>query len=131
MKIAPYGEMDGIPQNSPHPGCTFQVEWYGFEEGSDIVSTVSFAMHAPTADVGLTVSGPSSVFVGGDPASGAGTATGLDGQQAYTLSFDGAPHPKQGYHVKLTVSTPALEGQRHQDQGVLGPALRGRDHDPG
>ena len=39
VKIAPYGEMDGIPQNSPHPGCTFQVEWYGFEEGSDIVST--------------------------------------------------------------------------------------------
>ena len=36
--------------------------------------------------------------------------TGLDGQQAYTLSFDGAPHPQQGYHVKLTVSTPRSKG---------------------
>lgn len=110
VKIAPLGEMDGIPQNSPHPGCTFQVEWYGFDEGADIVSTVGFAMKAPTADVGLGVDGPSSVFVGGDPASGAGTDTGLDGVQSYTLSFDGAPHPKQGYHVKLTVHTPRSKG---------------------
>ena len=110
VKIAPLGEMDGIPQNSPHPGCTFQVEWYGFDEGADIISTVGFAMKAPTADVGLGVDGPSSVFVGGDPASGAGTDTGLDGVQSYTLSFDGAPHPKQGYHVKLTVHTPRSKG---------------------
>lgn len=110
VKIAPYGEMDGIPQNSPHPGCTFQVEWYGYDEGADIVSQVSFAMQAPTKDVGLTVDGPSSVFVGGDPASGAGTDTGLDGTETYTLSFDGEPHPQQGFHVKLTVATPKSKG---------------------
>lgn len=110
VKIAPLGEMDGIPQNSPHPGCTFQIEWYGFDEGDDIVSTVGFAMQAPTSDVALSVDGPSTVFVGGDPASGAGTDTGLDGVQAYALSFDGAPHPKQGYHVKLTVHTPRSLG---------------------
>ena len=67
-------------------------------------------MHAPTSDVGLSVSGPSSVFVGGDGASGAGTDTGLDGREAYTLSFDGAGHPKQGYHVKVTVTTPYSQG---------------------
>ena len=67
-------------------------------------------MHAPTSNVGLSVSGPSSVFVGGDAASGAGTATGLDGREAYTLSFDGAGHPKQGYHVKVTVTTPYSQG---------------------
>ena len=67
-------------------------------------------MHAPTGNVGLSVSGPSSVFVGGDAASGAGTATGLDGRETYTLSFDGAGHPKQGYHVKLTVTTPYSQG---------------------
>lgn len=110
VKIAPLGELDGIPNNTPHPGCTFQVEWYGFDEGADIISTVSFAMHSPTKDVGLTVDGPATVFVGGDPASGAGTDTGLDGTEAYTLSFDGEPHPKQGYHVKLTVSTPRSLG---------------------
>jgi hypothetical protein len=110
VKIAPYGEMDGIPNNTPHPGCTFQVEWYGFDEGDDVVSQVSFAMHAPTTDVGLSVDGPAEVFVGGDSATGAGTETGLDGRETYTLSFDGEPHPKQGYHVKLTVATPHSKG---------------------
>ena len=106
VKIAPLGELDSIPNNTPHPGCTFQIEWYGFDEGADVVSTVSFAAHSPTSDVVIGGTSPSQVPVGGDPASGAGTETGLDGRQAYTLTFDGEPHPKQGYHVKLTVSTP-------------------------
>jgi hypothetical protein len=110
VKIAPLGEMDSIPNNTPHPGCTFQIEWYGYDEGSDIVSTVTFAMQAPTKDVGLAVDGPSSVFVGGDPATGAGTDTGLDGTEAYTLSFTGDPQAQQGYHVKLTVATPRSKG---------------------
>ena len=110
VKITPLGESDGTPNNHPHVGCSFQVEWYGYDKGDDIVSQVSFAMHAPTSNVGLSVSGPSSVFVGGDAASGAGTATGLDGRETYTLSFDGAGHPKQGYHVKLTVTTPYSQG---------------------
>ncbi|MFC7358834.1 hypothetical protein [Nocardioides astragali] len=110
VKIAPLGDFDGIPDNTPHVGCTFLVEWYGFDEGADIVSTVSFAEHAPTTGVGMTVSGPSQVFVGGDPATGAGTPTGLDGRQEYTLSFTGAPHPQQGYHVKLTIATPGSIG---------------------
>ena len=110
VKIAPYGEIDRIPNNTPHPGCTFQVEWYGFDEGDDVVSQVSFAMQAPTADVALSVDGPTEVFVGGDSATGAGTETGLDGRETYTLSFDGEPHPKQGYHVKLTVATPRSQG---------------------
>ncbi len=108
VKIAPLGEMDGIANNTPHVGCDLQVEWYGFDEGADVVSRVSFAMQAPTGDVGLTVDGPSEVFVGEDPASGAGQDP--DGVQAYTLSFDGAPHPQQGYHVKLTVNTPRSNG---------------------
>ena len=110
VKIAPYGEIDRIPNNTPHPGCTFQVEWYGFDEGDDVVSQVSFAMQAPTADVALSVDGPSEVPVGGDSATGAGTETGLDGRETYTLSFDGEPHPKQGYHVRLTVATPRSQG---------------------
>ena len=110
VKITPLGETDGTPNNHPHVGCSFQVEWYGYDRGDDIVSQVAFAMHAPTTNVGLSVSGPSSVFVGGDAASGAGTATGLDGRETYTLSFDGAGHPKQGYHVKLTVTTPYSKG---------------------
>lgn len=110
VKIETLGDLDGIPNNTPHPGCTFQVEWYGYDEGADVVSTVTFAGHAPTGDALAGVDGPASVFVGGDPATGAGTPTGLDGTATYTLSFDGEPHPKQGYHVKLTVATPRSLG---------------------
>lgn len=110
VKIAALGDLDSIPNNTPHPGCSFQVEWYGFDEGEDVVSTVTFTAHAPTSDVVIGGTSPSEVFVGGDPASGAGTETGLDGRQVYDLTFDGEPHPKQGYHVKLTVSTPRSLG---------------------
>src|SRR5829696_2549354 len=76
VKIAPHGDLDRIPNNTPHVGCSFDVQWYGFDEGADIVSKVSFAEQAPTTDVGLSVAGPAEVFVGGDPASGAGTDDG-------------------------------------------------------
>jgi hypothetical protein len=110
VKIAPVGEKDGTPDNNPHVGCTFQIEWYGFDEGADIWSTVEFAMHSPTTHVDLSGTSPEKVFVGGDPATGAGTETGPDGSQVYTLSFDGEPHAQQGYHVKLTVHTPYSQG---------------------
>ena len=103
VKIAGPGDEVGHPSNNPHPGCTFYVEWFGFDEGADVVSTVTFASQAPTSDVVLGGTSPAQVFVGGDPAGG---GTDLDGRQAYTLSFQGEPHPKQGYHVKLTVATP-------------------------
>lgn len=110
VKIAELGDMDAPPDNDPHVGCTFTVEWYGFDQGPDIISDVTFEMQAPTSDVVLDVDGPAQVFVGGDPASGAGTPTGLDGREVYTLMFHGDPHPVQGYHVKLTVHTPGSQG---------------------
>ena len=110
VKIAPHGPVDRIPDNHPHVGCTFQVEWYGFDGGSDVVSQVAFTPHAPTGNVGMDVDGPSRVLVGGDPQSGAGTDTGFDAVAVYTLSFAGAGHPKQGYHVRLTVHTPRSHG---------------------
>jgi len=103
-------DFDAPPNNDPHVGCTFLLEWYGFDKGADIISKVTFEMQSPTGSVGLSVDGPSEVFVGGDPASGAGTATGLDGREKYTLSFDGPPHPNQGYHVKVTINTPGSKG---------------------
>lgn len=107
VKIAGLGNLDGIPNNKPHPGCTFQVEWYGFDEGADVISTVTFESQAPTKDVTVAVDGPTSVFVGKDPARG---GQDLDGVQTYTLSFTGDPHPKQGFHVRLTVHTPHSHG---------------------
>jgi len=109
VKIVEDGDIDA-PNNNPHVGCTFTVEWYGFDKGDNIISKVTFEMQSPTGSVGLTVNGPPTVFVGGDAATGAGTPTGLDGRQPYTLSFDGPPHPNQGYHLKLTVETPGSKG---------------------
>lgn len=104
-------DIDDPPENNPHVGCTFLLEWYGFDKGNDIISKVTFAMHAPTDDVVLTVAdGDSEVFVGEDDASGAGTASGLDATEQYTLGFDGDPHPVQGFHVKLTIHTPGSRG---------------------
>jgi hypothetical protein len=107
VKIADHGDMDSIPNNSPHQGCVFDVQWYGFDAGPKIISKVTFAQQSPTTDGTMTVSGPSKVFVGDDAAGG---GTDWDGQQAYTLSFTGNPHPKQGYHVKLTINTPGSIG---------------------
>lgn len=112
IKIAPVPHADGIPQNHPHPGCQFQIEWYGFDAdaASPVTSTVGFAVQAPTGgDVAVT-SGDTTKSVGGDSASGAGTDTGFDGAEVYTLAFTGTPHPQQGYHVKVTVSTPFSQG---------------------
>ena len=110
VKIAQHGEVDGTPDNDPHVGCAFEVEWYGFDQGPDIISQVTFEMQAPTDEVVLDVTGPAAVFVGGDPASGAGTGTGLDARETYTLAFYGEPQPLQGYHVKLTIHTPGSQG---------------------
>jgi hypothetical protein len=107
VKITPRAEDDGIPQNTPHVSCEFDVEWYGFDEGADVLSTVVFTMQAPTADVTLSGAEPAEVFVGGDPAGG---GTDLDGEATYRLAFTGEPDPQDGYHVKLTVHTPGTQG---------------------
>jgi hypothetical protein len=110
VKIARVGDLDRIPNNTPHPGCSFEVQWYGFDGGADVVSAVSFTPQAPTGDVSIAVDGPTSVPVGEDAASGAGTATGLDAVATYQLSFTGGAPAKQGYHVRLTVATPRSLG---------------------
>jgi hypothetical protein len=100
-------EDDGDPL-SP---CTFDVEWYGFDEGADIVSTIEFTEHAPASGASLSVSGPTEVFVGGDPASGAGTDSGFDGAVTYTYTTaDADPANPQSHHVKATVHTPGSQG---------------------
>lgn len=107
VKIAEIDDSPDIPNNDPHVNCPFKVQWFGFDEGADIISHVTFEMQAPTADVIVHVGGPQDVFVGGDPAGG---GTDLDAEQVYSLTFEGDPHPQQGYHVKMTVNTPGSQG---------------------
>lgn len=110
VKVIEHGNIDDVPENQPHVGCTLDIEWYGFDEGKDIVSKIDFELHSPTDSGELTVDGPSEVFVGGDAASGAGTDDGLDGRETYTLTATGLAHPKQGFHAKVTIHTPGSIG---------------------
>lgn len=101
---------DDHPDNEPHPGCSFQVDFYGFDEG-DLVADVTFAAIDPTgqADPLLTDTVP----IGEDDNSGGGSEDGLDASATYDLTEALAaitPHPQQGWHVKLTVHAEGSQG---------------------
>jgi hypothetical protein len=101
-------EFDSHPDNQPHVTCSFQVDFYGFDKGVGNAD-VNFELQPPTKD-GRTLrvmSGDLTPNIGEDAASG---GTDVDAQETYTLAFTGAPHSKQGYHVKLTVHAPGSQG---------------------
>jgi hypothetical protein len=99
---------DDHPNNEPHVGCTFQVDFYGFDEG-DLFADVSFESHPPTGPVQVLLT--DTVFIGEDDNSGGGSEAGLDASETYTLDFTGiAPHPNQGFHVKLTIHAEGSQG---------------------
>ncbi len=103
---------DSHPNNQPHVGCVFEIDFYGYDEG-DLSADVTFEAHAPTTredddQVLLT----DTVFIGEDAAGG---GTDLDASRQYTLDFTGiTPHSKQGFHVKLTINA----------EGSIGAALK-------
>jgi hypothetical protein len=102
---------DDAPNNEPHVGCTFQVDFYGYDEG-DLNAAVKFEAWAPTqresdSQVLLT----DTVFIGEDSNAGGGSIAGLDASETYTLDLSGiTPHPKQGVHVKLTINAEGSQG---------------------
>ena len=99
---------DDAPDNEPHVGCTFQVDFYGYDEG-DLFADVTFESHPPTGPVVTLLT--DRVFIGEDDNSGGGSEAGLDASVTYTLDFDGIePHPNQGFHVKLTVNAEGSQG---------------------
>src|SRR3954452_4659256 len=103
---------DNRPHNVPHVGCTFYVDFFGFD--SDQVLSTTFAGQAPT---GAGTPLPSGDWTGAMPADGAGGAGhDFDGEQAFSLDLAalGAPQAQQGYHVKLTVATGEPGGVQHK-----------------
>jgi hypothetical protein len=99
---------DDLPNNEPHVGCVFQVDFYGYDEG-DLDATVTFESHPPTGPVVTLLT--DTVFIGEDDNSGGGSEAGLDASETYTLDFTGIePHPNQGFHVKLTVNAEGSQG---------------------
>jgi hypothetical protein len=99
---------DNAPDNEPHVGCRFQVDWYGFD--ANAVSDVTFELQAPTlgnAPLHYVMQ------LDGDDNSGGGSEAGWDGSANYNLSDLVAgvkAHPIQGYHVKLTTNTTGSQG---------------------
>jgi hypothetical protein len=99
---------DDAPDNEPHLGCVFQVDFYGYDQG-DLDATVSFAAHPPTGPVQVLLT--DTVFIGEDDNSGGGSQAGLDASETYTLDFTGiTPHPVQGFHVKVTINAEGSQG---------------------
>jgi hypothetical protein len=101
---------DAAPDTDAHvSGCVFQVDFAGFGEG-DLVAGVTFSGRPPTGPAVSLLN--DSVAVGED---GAGGATDVDAERTYDLGgwlgALGAPHPKQGYHVTLTVTADGWSGQ--------------------
>ncbi len=102
-------DWDNHPNNEPHVGCTFEVDFYGFDEG-DLWADVIFEAHPPTGQGVLLTD---SIFIGGDDNSGGGSEAGWDASRQYDLTsaLSAYPvHPQQGYHVKLTIHADGSQG---------------------
>lgn len=102
-------EPDNHPNNEPHVGCIFEVDFYGFDEG-DLWADVVFEAHPPTGRGELLTD---RVFIGHDDNSGGGSEAGWDASADYNLSTALASypvHPNQGHHVKLTIHAEGSQG---------------------
>ncbi|KRE53872.1 hypothetical protein [Phycicoccus sp. Soil748] len=107
---------DARVDNEPHTSCAFRVTFFGFDEGQTADITVTG--HAPTG--GGVLLHETAVPTSDDRATGA--AHDYDGATRVITADDlglGAvtPHPKQGYHLKVTVDS--LEAPGGAKQKVL------------
>ncbi|MGN6302909.1 MAG: hypothetical protein ACTHN8_17640 [Angustibacter sp.] len=98
---------DSAPDNEPHVGCRFEVDFYGYDLGS--TATVTFTVQAPTGG-GEELLTSRTIQIGEDPAGG---GTDLDASRRFNLgpqlqAYE--PQPQQGYHVKATVHATGSKG---------------------
>ena len=102
--------IDGIPNNAPHQGCRFDLEFYNFDLGSPD-ATYTFTLSAPTHSPGSDLLSTGDVAVGGGPLPGFGQ---LDAAATVDLSdslaASGATASGQGFHVRLDVTGAGLHG---------------------
>jgi hypothetical protein len=94
-------DIDLIPENAPHQGCIFQIEFRGYDQGN-LNATYSLDAQPPSGHDINVASG--TTFIGEDPAGGANdldatVVINLDG----TALADLIEQPQQGFHLKLTV----------------------------
>jgi hypothetical protein len=104
------------PGNEPHVGCQFGIDAYGYEAGVPI--SIRFSLQPPTGRGEIVVIDD---VLDDDDASGGGSEAGHDGHFDADLSAalaDVAPHPQQGFHVRLTVEVDG--GAKHKTFWVSG-----------
>jgi hypothetical protein len=108
-------DFDTHPDNQPHVGCQFQIDFYGYDKGA-LFAAVTFEAQPPTEKLpktGSQVLLTDTVFIGEDDATGAGSEAGLDAQKTYNilpLLTGITPHDQQGYHIKLTINADGSQG---------------------
>jgi hypothetical protein len=101
---------DSHPDNEPHVGCVFEVDFYGYDEG-DLFADVLFQIWPPNGPMQQLLT--DTIFIGEDSNAGGGSEAGLDASREYDLTAVLAlypPHPQQGWHVKLTVNADGSQG---------------------
>ncbi|GAA1132497.1 hypothetical protein [Nocardioides aquiterrae] len=96
--------------NEPKVGCTFDLQWYGFQRST---ATVKFESQAPTKNAVITkVAGPGSVELGS-----AASGRVMNTARTYTLKFTGAdPEAGKGYHVQVTTTARGTRGSESKSK---------------
>jgi len=98
---------DQAPNNEPHVGCTFQMDFYNYPEG--VTAMYAFELWPPTGREDLS---SGSVELQDDPSGG---GQDLDGEETVELGpalldSGAAPHQHNGWHVKLVVRARSTSG---------------------
>lgn len=106
--------------NDPHVPCAFAVNFFNFDKGQR--ADILFTAHQPTGS-GEELLSRKDVLASSDPAGGAAP----DPDESYKFSASDlglgryTPHPKQGYHVKLTVTLKGAPGAGKHKVFWIGP----------
>jgi hypothetical protein len=109
-------KVDGLPYddgkgNEPHVSCGFRLKFYGFDAGQ--TGDITITGQAPSGS-GL-VSSKTGVLISDDAAGGGNDLDALVPYTADDLDLAGlTAHPKQGYHLKVTLSTDTPGGVKHK-----------------
>ena len=110
VKIDNYNDKNGndvAQNNEPHVSCVWGVDAYGYEFSAP-VGMEAFSQHSPTPGFGGNAAAQRMALANQNPR---GNGATYNGSTTNAFAAVGSPHPKQGYHVRLTYTAP--DGNSH------------------